>query len=237
MRGTSFALAALLALSLPSSRADAHLGHEIARAERYLKFDVGDDEARVVVSLTLGPAEGARVLASADTNGDRTVSEAERDAYLAQWADGLRAELPLSVDGEPRPLTWSEPYMDPIGSVRPAAVTVEMVAHVELGGRRTLRLQDRMVRRDVFDRTDVSFQVRDRARLVASGIGEDVDTPTRDLFYGPELSQGEPVVLTAIVETPERPGEMPWALLAIVVLPLLLVLVLVLRARAQRRKG
>ena len=93
--------------------ARAHLGHEIARAERYLKLDVSGHSARIVVSLTLGQREGARVLAAADTDASGDVSEAERDAYLTQWGEGLRSELPVRVDGAPLSLVWSEPYMEP----------------------------------------------------------------------------------------------------------------------------
>ena len=38
------------------------------------------------------------MLEAADTNGDGEVGAAESDAYLAQWAEGLRTELPIFVD-------------------------------------------------------------------------------------------------------------------------------------------
>jgi hypothetical protein len=208
-RGAVLVLLGALALA---STARAHLGHDVARAERYLKVDVAAHTARVVVSLTLGAAEGGRLLRAADADGDGLVSEAERDAYLAGWGAGLANELPIELDGERQPAVWGEPYMDPIGPVQAVPVTVEMVARVELGGgRQTLRVTDTMVRREVYDRTDVAFRARDGASLVASGLEAAPTEPVPDLAYGAsEANASTPVVLAAVLETPERPGAVPW---------------------------
>ncbi|HEY8429079.1 MAG TPA: hypothetical protein VIL20_11920 [Sandaracinaceae bacterium] len=233
------ALLVVLAWAAAPSSGRAHLGHEIARAERYLKLDVAGREARLVVSLTLGAREGLRVLEAADASGDGRVDEAERDAYLAQWADGLATELPVTVDGDPRQLAWGEPYMDPIGRVRAVPVTVELVARFALdGGRQEVRIVDRMVRREVYDRTDVSFRVRDGATLIASAAGEAATSPNSDLAYGPELLAGRPVEITAIVEAPAPPAR-PWRFLGLGVLFVALVafVFLIRRRRARRASG
>jgi hypothetical protein len=225
-------LAALLTIP-----AHAHLGHVIGRAERYLKLDLSGNSARVVASLTLGEREGARVLAAADTDVSGDVSETERDAYLAQWGEGLRTELPVQVDGAPLALTWGEPYMEPIGPVRPAAVSVELVARFELsGGRQTIRIEDRALRREVYDRTDVACRLRDGAMLIASGIGEAPSEPTPELAYAPDLSAP---VLTAIVETPARSPEVPWMAVAVAGGLALagLVVALVVRKRKARPRN
>lgn len=237
-RARELAVLVLLACA-PALDARAHLGHAIARAERYLKLDVAGHEARVVVSLTLGAREGERLLEAADTSGDGRVDEAERDAYLAEWAAGLREELPVEVDGAAREITFGEPYLEPVGRVRAVPVTVELVARLPLeGGRQTVRITDRMVRREVYDRTDVAFRVRDGASLVASGAETDPGEPTADLAYGPDFREGEPVILTAIVETPARPTR-PWHLvgLAGALLAVVLFVVAIRRRRAQRRNG
>ncbi len=191
-------------------RASAHVGHVILRAERYLKLDVSGYDVRVVVSLTLGPAEGRRVLEAADVDGDGEVSSAESETYLAAWGAGLHEELPLSLDGESLELAWGEGYFEPMGAVRPVALTVEMVARFELGGgEETVRFVDRMVRREVFERTDVAFQVRGQAELLASGVEGDADEPRPDLAYPGTFREGEEVALVARIRTPERPDE-PW---------------------------
>lgn len=195
----------LLPLLAGSSGAAAHVGHVILSAERYLKLDVSGHDVRVVVSLTLGPAEGRRVLEAADSSGDADVSAAESETYLAAWAEGLQGELPLSLDGEALELTWAEGYFEPNGPVRQAAVTVEMVARFELsGGDQTVRLIDSMVRREVFDRTDVAFQIRGDAELVSSGVEGQIDGPTPEFSYPGTFQEGEDVVLLATLRTPER---------------------------------
>jgi hypothetical protein len=180
----------------------------ILRAERYLKLDVSARDARVVVSLTLGEDEGRRVLSAADADGDGRVTSGEADAYLAQWAAGLRREVPIEVDGRELAVAWAEGYFEPIGAVRATPLTVEMVARFELaGGEQTVRLVDRMVRREVFERTDVAFDVRDGAELLASGVEGEPREPTPELAYGSDFRPGEPVPLVAELRTP--PPEPP----------------------------
>ena len=224
-----------LVASLGANDAHAHLGHVILRAERYLKLDVSGHRARVVVSLTLGVDEGSRVLAAADTDGDGEVSDPERDAYLAQWAEGLRTELPVSVDGQHVELEWGEGWLEPTGRVRRTAVTVEMVAELELeGGEQTVTIEDRMVRRDVFERTDVAFRARDGAELVRSGADEAPTEAIEDFTYGAGFHQGEPVELRAVLRTPAPEPEVPWPWIGgAVVLALLVSLALAVR-RARR---
>lgn len=199
-------LLGVLLSAFVSSTASAHVGHVILRAERYLKLDVGGRSVRLVVSLTLGPAEGERVLEAADTSGDGHVDEAESDAYLAQWAEGLREELPVRVGSSVVAVDYRDGYLDPLGQVRPTPVTVELVGHFELpGGEQTIRVEDRMVRREVFERTDVAFRARDGAVLIASGADEVPTEVTAELAYGPGLRPQQPVPLTAIVQTPAAP--------------------------------
>ena len=219
------AAALLLVLAFPAV-ASAHLGHVILRAERYVKLDVAGAEARVVVSLTLGEQEGRRVLEAADTDADGRVTSAEADAYLAQWAEGLAEEVPIRVDGEAIDARWGDGYLDPIGRVRAVPVTVEMIARFELDGEQTIAIEDRMVRREVFDRTDVAFRARDGAELAASGADPAPRDVTEDLAYAGDFREGEPVVLTAVVRAPERPFAMrPWMWIATAGVALLLVIV------------
>lgn len=191
-----------------TSVASAHLGHIVLSAERYLKMDAASDEVRLVVSLTLGPTEGRRVLEAADGDGDGTVTRAEADAYMAKWGEGLETDLPVTVDGHPVQVAWGEPYLEPIGRVQPTRANVEMVAHVPLErGQHTVAMRDRM-RVEVFDRTDVAFRAHGGARLVASGWGERPSDPTPALAFGPDLPRPEGGgVLTAVYDIPGSPDE------------------------------
>lgn len=204
MRRASLALL-VLALALAPAAAAAHLGHVILRAERYLKVDASETDTRVVVSLTLGAAEGARVLGAADANGDHEVTQGESDAYLAQWAEGLRTDLPIEIDGAPFAATWTEGYLDPIGPVAATPLTVEITAHLPLTGREhVVRVRDHM-RREVFDRTDVAFRAHDGAEIVSCGPGEEPTGTQNDFSYGTAAGgDAPPDVLTARLRFPRR---------------------------------
>ena len=214
---------ALAALVVPDAAA-AHLGHVVVRAERYLKVDATPAEARIVVSLSMGPAEASRVLreADGDENGDVTAAEAE--AYLAQWAAGLRREVPITLDGEEVDVEWRDGWLDPIGRTRNVPLTAELVAHVPLeGGEHTLSFRDEMPRREAFDRTDVAFRARDGAELVASGVGPSPTTPTPELSYGPSGIGRGPILLTAVLRVPGSPGPSTTTITAVVVVVVVVV--------------
>ncbi len=201
-RARAWLVLGALASGLVAMTAEAHLGHVILRAERYLKLDATETDTRLVVSLTLGPSEGARVLGAADANGDHDVSQAEGDAYLAQWGDGLRTDLPVEIDGAPVEVSWVEGYMEPLGPVAPTALTVEITAHLPVTHRdHVIRFRDHM-RREVFDRTDVAFRAHDGAELVTCGPGEEPPGTENDFGF---TNQGDaPDVLTAHVRYPSR---------------------------------
>lgn len=224
MRARASLAFVVLALVLVPAAVEAHLGHVILRAERYLKIDASDEDTRVVVSLTLGASEGARVLAAADANGDHDVSQAESDAYLAQWGEGLRTDVPIEIDGSPFAATWTEGYLEPIGPVSATPLTVEITAHLPLTGREhVVRVRDHM-RREVFDRTDVAFRAHDGGEIVACGPGEEPTGTQNDFSYGAAAGgDAPPDVLTARLRFPGRSDAsastvaLPIAILAAVV--------------------
>lgn len=182
------------------------------RAERYVKIDAAPAETRIVVTLTLGASESPRVLGAADANRDGEVTAAESAEYLRQWGDGLRTDLPVTVDGEPAEVRWADSYLDPIGAVRPAPTTVEMVGHLVLEpGRHRLTLTDKM-RAEAVDRTDVAFRARDGVVLVASGLEPDVASRTPDLAIGAARPGDPPRRLTAVLDVPGTPRSWRWVL-------------------------
>ena len=201
---------------LSVQRAEAHLGHTITRAERYLKIDASESDTRVVVSLTLGASEGLRLLEEADANHDGSVSQAEADAHLQTWGEGLRDELPIEVNGERVEVSWTDAFMDPIGDVRALPLTLEMVAHVPVATRdATVTVQDLMVRREIFERTDVGFQAHDGAELIASGSADEVLEDRRmALSFGPSAGQAMPTGIAASFHYPNR-SEQDWKLPAV----------------------
>lgn len=197
------ALLALAALVGVASSASAHIGHTITRAERYLKLDATEADTRFVVSLTLGEEEGYRVLSDVDTDDDGDVDEAESGAYLATWAEGLGEELPIEIDGVPVEVTWTDGWLDPLGVVQRVPVTVEMVAHLPVDGREhRIEVRDEMVRREVFDRTDLSFRAHDGAELVVSGGAAEPEIPEEDMGF--VRGEAPLEVIVAVVRYPER---------------------------------
>ena len=174
-------LGALLWCALVPSAATAHLGHVVQRAERYLKLDVSGHQVRLVVSLSLGASETARLMQEADSDADGIVTEPERDQFMASWGEGLRVELPVTVDGRSVDVRFGDAFMQPLGAISARDGSVEMVGVFELeGGEQEIVVRDGM-RTETFDRTDLSFRARDGARLIASGVGPLVSEPLEQL--------------------------------------------------------
>jgi hypothetical protein len=236
------AVAAIACVALPHAHltdVHAHVGHVIARAERYLKLDASETDTRLVVSLMLGADEGARVLRDADLDRDGAVSPAESDAYLARWGEGLGTELPVTIDGEPIAVAWTEGWLDPIGRVRRAPLTIEMVAHLPTrSGEHTIAFDDRMVRRETFDRTDVAFRVHSPVELV--GCGASTRDPrtclVRDLVIVPGAPQ--PGSFAARFRYPAAESATDWLPVALVAgTAVVLALVATAALRKRRARG
>jgi hypothetical protein len=197
------ALAALvLALASPATDVSAHLGHEIRRAERYLKVDLREREVRVVVTLTLGEDEGIALMRAADDDGDRRVSDAEAAKHLETWAAALADELVLTADGEPVDLEFGDGFFDPKGPVRRVVATLEMVGKGRLpSGVFEMALADRMANREVFERTDVTLVASPPIEILGDGLGEPQRPPRGAYAFPPE---GAPERIALEVRSPAR---------------------------------
>jgi hypothetical protein len=236
------AVAYVTLLLLDVSVARAHLGHLVQQAERYLKVDVSGYRVRLVVSLTLGARETARLMQEADADGNGWVSPEERDAYMALWGAGLHEELTVEVDGTRVPVEYAEPFMQPIGPIMATDGAVEMIGTFDLdGGEHTVVIRDGMPT-DPFDRTDYSFRARDEAVLLASGISEGATEAVEHA----SVHRGMPLPSEFMVRVrvPERPRSLreqvmrvlPWVAGASAVLMLVLVAARI-RQRARTRQA
>ncbi len=224
--------ALVLASAAPAS---AHLGHDVVRAERYLKIEVAPTGARFVVSLTLGPAEMRTILERADGDSDGTVTQAEADAYMALWADGLQSDLPVTVDGEAVTLQWGEPYFDPLGAVRPVTGTVEMVALHELdGGEHTIVLTDDM-RLEALERTDVRLTAEAPVEVLAAGPGAELaaDAETVEDFYYGNDSRAAPDAVSLKVKVPGWTRFERWSFVGAAAFVVLLAIIAWWRVRKR----
>ncbi len=230
----SLASAALgLALALVSANASAHLGHVVENAERYVKLDAHEGELRVVVSITLGAAEGRRALDAADTNEDGRLDDAEVDAHVRGYADTLDRDLRLTIDDAPMPWRLASLRISPRGPAVPRAVEFEVRQTLREGTHR-LTLHD-SGEGPSFDRTDVALHAREGARLEASGAGATLRTPAlRRISYAPP--SGPRHIASARFWVPAAPVDrapMGWALL--VCLGVGIVAVGLARGLSQRR--
>ena len=125
----------------------------------------------------------------------------------------------------------ADAYFDPTGPVRSVAGTVEMVGHVELeGGEHRVEVADGM-RRQTFDRTDVTFQARDGVELLAAGFAAPTSVEQR-LSYG---NSGPARTLELRARLPSTPGSWRKPALAGAALLLFLAALAVLVSRLKAR--
>lgn len=245
----SFCAGALLAALLSSlaSVVHAHAGHDVLRAERYLKLEATDRGVRIVLSLSLGTEEMLRIARIADEDQDGEVTQREAERYLEEWGETLRRELPMRVDGSFVRVPWGGPYFDPIGRITARTGSIELSAHVPLmHGRHFIVITDQM-RFESFDRTDVSFAARDGGELINSGPN---DAPTEVIptfAYGrnAEIPRVRVIGMTIELPPPEI-AELPplraqgqkWPLVLVPTISVFAVLFarLAREAKARRRR-
>lgn len=99
----SLPLALALMLALAPARAEAHpLGN--FTVNQYSRLDVGRDTVRLRYIVDMAEIPAFQERQRIDGDGDGQISDAERDAYLAQEVPALLAKLQLSLNGSPAAL-------------------------------------------------------------------------------------------------------------------------------------
>lgn len=209
--GLGAAFVCALAFAGPPDAA-AHSGHEVLRAERYLKLEATDAGLRFVISISYGVEEMLRVARIADEDQDGVVTQREADRYMQDWGEVLRRELPVRVDGSFVRVPWAESFFDPIGRITPRTGTVELSAHVHLmPGRHFVVVTDQM-RFEAFDRTDVTFGARDGGTLINAGPSDAPTELVQTLAYGRGADIARVRVLGMTIELPQpEVAELPFA--------------------------
>jgi hypothetical protein len=190
----------------------AHAGHDVLRAERYIKFEATDTGLRVVVSLSLGTEEMLRIARIADEDQDGSVTERESQRYLEEWGETLRRELPMRVDGSFVRVPWAAPYFDPLGRISARSGTVEVSGVVHMvPGRHFIVVTDQM-RFDSFERTDVTFAARDGGVLINSGPNDAPTELVETFAYGRNADIPRVRVIGLTIELPQpEVAELPKA--------------------------
>lgn len=102
-------LAAIVAaIPWAAAPAGAHVAPSEDTNNRYVKLTPMADRVRVAYTILVGQRPGRAARAALDRDRDRTLSDAEVQAWADDLAAQVRRSLELRVDGAPAPVTWSE---------------------------------------------------------------------------------------------------------------------------------
>lgn len=187
--------------------ARAHSGHPILRAERTIKFEAdGHEGLRVVLTVNYGAEQMLRIARRADENGNGIVEAGEVEAFMHDWSNELRRQLPLRMDGSFARVTYGRTFFDPKGAIALAPGTLEIVAELLVpAGRHSIFLTDEMAS-DEFDRTDVMFEVTNGATLHASGPTEAPLEVVPSFAYGRSTEVRRVRAIGMVFDMPQPPG-------------------------------
>jgi hypothetical protein len=97
----------VLAITLVTARAEAHVSASVDDNNRYLKLTPAGDHVRLAYTVFYGEKPGAATRPQIDTNHDGEISEAEGAAFGGKLAAEVRGAVTVSVDGIARQLTWA----------------------------------------------------------------------------------------------------------------------------------
>jgi hypothetical protein len=235
-RARAVGLCLAICVSVEHESASAHSGHDVVRAERYLKLEATDSGLRFVVSVSYGAEEMLRVARMADEDQDGTITERESRRFMEDWAQTLRRELPVRSDGSFVSVLWAEGYFHPLGRISARPGTIEMTANISMmPGRHFIVITDQM-RFESFDRTDVTFGERDGGTLITSGPSDQPTEIVRTLAYGRDAEIARVRVLGLAIELPPPElSTLPLARPKGMLLPLVIIPTLSLFAVAFAR--
>lgn len=199
----------MVAGALVTTVASAHPQHT-AVGDRYVKLVAEDGGLRVVYSVSYGPMGAAAARQRMDANHDGRLTAAETKAGARALGARLAREARLTVDAEPVPLRWGEPFVGPpSGPVDTSPLTIELSAAVELpGGESVVQLVDVPTLENV-ERSDYGFEARPPAELLASGSGAAPSAQERLVSFLDRRSRG-PRVVSARVRLPVRVTRAAW---------------------------
>lgn len=137
----------VLAITLASTVAAAHVAPSVDDNNRYLKLTPGADRLRLAYTVFFGEVPGAQMRRTVDADHDGTISDAEAQAFATKLGAEVAGALELTVDGHTQPVTWTTVAAG-LGSPRTAggAFSVDLVAWpclATVGGKHTVTLRDR----------------------------------------------------------------------------------------------
>jgi hypothetical protein len=189
--------------------ARAHVQPSVDDNNRYIKVQPFGDRIRLAYTVFFGEVPGAGMRPQIDTNHDKTISEAEAQAFGEKLAAEVAANLTVELDGAGVRVTWSEIAVG-MGSPQVAAGTfsVDLVAWVCASrGEHHLALHDRF---RVLRPGETELKVEDSpgVAIAHARIGA-TDDPQHDFKFvgpgGPISDDGLDLVYTASDRAPVIP--------------------------------
>lgn len=202
--------AVVLAITLASGAARAHVAPSVDDNNRYLKLTPAADRVRLAYTVFFGEVPGAQARRTIDADRDGAISDAEGQAFGLRIAGEVAAALEVELDGRRQPVAWSLVSVG-MGTPRVAggAFSIDLVASFCLtapGPRHELRLFDRF-RIPRPGETEVKVEDATGIAIARARVG-DANDPSRDYrFVGPGGPLADDGLDLAFDVTPRaRPG-------------------------------
>jgi len=243
--------ALVLAITLASRAAPAHVAPSVDDNNRYLKVTPLGDRVRLAYTVFFGEVPGATTRQSIDTNRDGSISESEGQTFGTKLATDVAAALDVTIDGGPTKVTWSQVDVG-MGSPQTAAgaFSIDMVVYFCLPsprGKHAVLIADRF-RIPRPGETEVKVEDSPGITIHHARIGA-VDDPAHDYrFVGPggplsddglavSFTAGDHAQLSGTCKAVASSGSLPRGLIVgmAAVLGFVLAGVVVLVRRRHRR--
>lgn len=202
-------LALAIALGALAAGARAHVAPSVNDNNRYLKLTPLGDGVRLAYIVFFGEVPGAQMRPSLDASRDGAISEAEGAAFGTRLASEIAASLELTVDGAPRPITWTTISVG-MGTPRVTgggAFSVDLVASICFAkrGRHDVRLRDRF-RLLRPGETELRLEATPGVTIDRAAIGEH-PSPNREFrFTGPATALADPGLELLVTTTDRAPS-------------------------------
>jgi hypothetical protein len=205
------AIAAVVAVTLLTPSAGAHVAPSVDDNNRYLKVTPLRDGIRLAYTVFFGEIPGASERRSVDENRNGRIDEAEADRFATKLGAQVAASIDIEVDGVPHRVQW-DLVTAGMGSeaVAAGAFSIDLVAFACAAGagphRVTLRDQFRIQRPG---ETELKVEDSPGVTIKRARIGP-ADDPTHNFRFagpgGPLSDDGLDLEYAASEKTPTVPA-------------------------------
>jgi hypothetical protein len=204
-------VAVVVAVTVPSPPATAHVAPSVDDNNRYLKVTPLRDGIRLAYTVFFGEIPGASERRSIDDNRDGRIDDAEANRFATQLGAQVAASIDIEVDGVPHRVQW-DLISAGMGSdaVAAGSFSIDLVAFACT----TSTSSHRIILRDQFriprpGETEVKVEDSPGVAITRAHVGPAND-PTRNFRFagpgGPLSDDGLALEYTASDKTPTVPA-------------------------------